>query len=243
MFLGVGFLTPDGVDRGMSDSRPALKDLIRDRRLAEKLSQSDLATKVGTNQQTIEKIESGITKRSGFLPQILHVLKIDMDYLTQTPSLPNTVAVEPAADRDPRRENILQGPVDLPVHGAAEGGRGAIIVSTDPIEYVARPQPLLSVRSAYGIIIVEDSMSPEFEPGQIALVHPHLPAQVGATCIFYSKAEDGTDRAIIKRLRRVTADSWHVRQWNPPEGGKQDFTLKRSEWQICHVTVGRYDKR
>lgn len=214
--------------------------LIRSRREAAGMTQDDLADMVGTKQQTIQKIENNITKKSSFLPQILKLLKIDLEYITKPKGSATKVTklsvVEPV-------ETILQGPPTLPVHGAAQGGKGAVIVSTDPIEYVARPQPLLSVRDGYGIIIVEDSMAPEFEPGQIALVHPHLPPQPGNTCIFYMQQSDGTALAVIKRLRRVTADAWLVRQWNPPDGDKQDFSLKRVEWQTCHVTVGRYDSR
>jgi len=49
-------------------------------------------------------------------------------------------------------------------------------------------------------------------------------------------------RATIKRLRRKTGDTWYLRQWNPPEGMKADFTLSRKEWPICHHVVGKYSR-
>jgi transcriptional regulator with XRE-family HTH domain len=220
-----------------TEAMPNLAEMVRSRREAKHWSQARLAEEVGTRQQTIEKIEKGKIKYSSFLPQILTALEISLDILVDKKSHERQ-HVETSGVEVP-----LMGRKDLPVHGAAEGGKGAVIVTTDPVEYVARPHPLLSVKDSYGVIVVEDSMVPEFEPNDIALVHPHLPPTAGKTCVFYSKKPDGTVYALIKRLRRVTPDAWHVRQWNPGDGDKHDFTLKRSEWQICHVTVGRYSRR
>jgi transcriptional regulator with XRE-family HTH domain len=211
--------------------------LIRRARESRNMSQRELADAVGTTQQTIEKIEGGITKHSSFLPTILPKLGIPLTVLV------NEESATIARGQDTTNQRITHALGELPVHAAVEGGKGALIVSAEPVEYVARPAPLLNVRNGYGVLIVEDSMSPEFDPGDIALIHPHLPPKSGETCVFYSEQEDGTTLAIIKRLRRVSADAWHVTQWNPAQDQPRDFTLKRSEWQTCHVTVGRYSKR
>lgn len=134
----------------------------------------------------------------------------------------------------------LAGSKDLPVFAATQGGRGALILSTDPVDYTTRPDALQKVKDGYAIIVVEDSMSPEFEPGDMALVHPHLPPKNGRTCVFYAERTDGTIEAVIKRLRRATPTEWHVTQFNPPRNGRRDYVLKRSEWQKCHVTVGNH---
>jgi phage repressor protein C with HTH and peptisase S24 domain len=129
---------------------------------------------------------------------------------------------------------------DLPVYASTQGGPGVVIVSHDPVDWVARPEPLARVRDGYGVIVLEDSMAPEFEPGDIALVHPHKPPIIGRTCIFKSHQTDGTIVAVIKRLERITLQAWHVQQWNPPSGERARYTLPRSEWQECHPTVGCY---
>lgn len=134
---------------------------------------------------------------------------------------------------------VLVGEADLPVFGTAQGGRGALIITDQPVDWVVRPDPLLRVRDGYGAIITGDSMSPEHKEGSIALVNPHLPYRPGDTCIFRSTAEDGSVHMCIKGLVRATPETWHVRQHNP----KKTFTLKRSEWQECHVTVGNYSRR
>lgn len=130
----------------------------------------------------------------------------------------------------------LYGNLDLPVYGTAQGGEGALVVTEGAVDWVARPAVLLRVRDGYGIIVIGDSMSPEHKSGSIALVNPHLPPRVGDSCIFRSHAEDGTHLAIIKEFRGETETTWKVRQHTPPK----DYTLKKSEWQYCHRTVGNY---
>ena len=136
----------------------------------------------------------------------------------------------------------LLGERDLPVFATAQGGKGAIVLSNDPVEWVVRPEPLARVKDGYGVIVMEDSMMPEFRSGDTALVNPHLPPRSGDTCVFRSFQEDGTIMACVKYLRRATAEAWLVTEWNSPEGVKRDFQLKKSEWQIAHVTVGSYKR-
>lgn len=137
----------------------------------------------------------------------------------------------------------LQPPVlgdrDLPVFGTAQGGSGALIVTDQAVDYVVRPAPLLRVRDGYGMIVTGDSMSPKIENGDTVLVNPHLPPRNGDTCVFRSHQDDGTVLAIVKKLRRFNDKIWFVSQFSP----EKDFELKRSEWQVCHVTVGSYFSR
>lgn len=133
----------------------------------------------------------------------------------------------------------LVGDRDLPVFGTAQGGSGALIVTDTAVDWVVRPDPLLRVKDGYGMIVTGDSMDPVHKHGSIALVNPHIPWRAGDTCVFRSHGEHGDNLAIIKELRRYTDETWYVRQYNPPK----DFALKRSEWQVCHVTIGSYFRR
>jgi phage repressor protein C with HTH and peptisase S24 domain len=130
----------------------------------------------------------------------------------------------------------LVGDKDLPVFGTAQGGSGALIVTSEPVDWVVRPDPLLRVRDGYGMIITGDSMDPALKSGSIALINPHLPPRVGDFCLFRNHADDGTAHAAIKEYRGETDAAWKVRQYNPPK----DFTLKKSEWQVRHLVVGSY---
>jgi transcriptional regulator with XRE-family HTH domain len=208
-------------------------EIIRARRKSLSMSQASLADAVGTNQQTIDKIERGMTEHSRFLRPICAVLGISLDELDPLPAL------GPAAGLIPGE--ALRGARDLPVHAAAEGGKGQLVVSSDPVDWVLRPAPLAHVKGGYGLIIVGESMIPEFEPGDIALINPHLPPE--KTCVFYAERQDGEVRATVKRLVKATVEAWLVRQWNPPEGDKPEFRLLRSEWNKSHCTVGKYSRR
>jgi phage repressor protein C with HTH and peptisase S24 domain len=129
---------------------------------------------------------------------------------------------------------------DFPVYGAAQGGlAGAMLVSSDPIQQMMRPDPLMTVRSGYGVYVVGESMSPAYEQGDIALIHPALPPRRNADVILVRKEADGTPHVLIKRLLGWDDAHWRLRQYNPPE----DFTLPRAEWTEVQAIVGKYNGR
>lgn len=208
---------------------------IKMAREAANLSQDDLAARAGCQQPTIDRLENDRVKNSRFLPKIAAVLSKPLSYfdaeLAGADIPPLTTVTQP-----------LLGERNLPVHAAAEGGGGTMVLTSDPVDYVRRPEPLANVRDAYGIIVVGDSMEPAFEPGDMLLVHPHLPPQPGKDVVLYAQ-RDGETRATVKRLRRATPDAWHLIQHNPPKGGKREFVLSRKEWQTCHLVVGKYSRR
>jgi len=212
---------------------------IRRRREELRLSQADLGRQVGVSQATIDKIEAGHTARSRYLPMIAVKLGLPLEEID-----PGLAALNASGGLTgpvlPKME-IPVGDRDFPIHASAEGGQGQIILSSDPVDVMPRPAPLTHVKGAYGLYITGESMVPEFEPGDIAMVNPHLPIVADVTCIFYAERE-GSTRATIKRLVRQTPDQWHVKQWNPPEGMKPQFTLARAEWTVCHRVLGKFSR-
>jgi transcriptional regulator with XRE-family HTH domain len=204
------------------------------RRLREErgLSQDQLAEAAKTTQSTIDRIEREEVANSRFLPRIAGVLRVSLAELDESYSgvadAPHRAPLAPVTQIGVER--------DFPVYTAAEGGPGEIIRSVDPVDWWPRPIEVLKVKGAYGMYIVGESMVPEFEPGQVAVINPNLPFVAGKPYIFYAE-KAGDPRATIKRLRRASADTWYVTQHNP----KQDFTLSRSLWSIAHRVVGRQD--
>lgn len=210
-------------------------DALIKAREAKGLSQPGLARAVGCSQQLIGALETGTTLTTKFLPRIALVLAVNPGDLD--PDWGTAPTTGPIPER-----SLMTPERDFPIHASAEGGPGEIIRSSDPVDWVPRPAPVANVRNAYGLHIVGESMVPEFEPGDIALINPALPIIGNTTCIFYAERE-GEARATIKRLRRATAESWHVRQWNPPAGTKEDFLLSRREWGLCHRVLGKYSRQ
>jgi phage repressor protein C with HTH and peptisase S24 domain len=130
---------------------------------------------------------------------------------------------------------------DFPVFGSARGsntGHGAIVMDSDPIEMIARPDPLSAVKGAYGVYIVGESMSPAYEQGDIALVHPGLPPRRGTDVILTREEPDGAQEVLVKRLVDWTDEAWTVEQYNPPD----TFPKARREWRLATI-VGRYNRR
>jgi len=206
---------------------------IRQAREAKGWSQDYLGKQVGISQPAIKKIEDGSTAHSKFLPRIAALLGLDIAELDEGLARLNT---------SPERAPRLLGGVDFPVHASAQGGPGELILDANPIEYMARPAPLATVRGAYGVYVTGTSMEPEFRQGDIALVNPHLPVVADAAYIFIAD-QPGSNRATIKWLRRMTADKWFVTQHNPPSGQHKDFTLSRKEWQRAEKVIGKYTHR
>lgn len=197
-------------------------------------SRIPLADLLGVPQDQLRGPSSKLPKR-----EYVKVASSSRESLIAPPDRPPLMSVNEQNIPGMKPGALLVGDKDLPVFGTAQGGSGALIVTDQPVDWVVRPDPLLRVRDGYGMIVTGDSMSPAHKHGSTALVNPHLPYRSGDTCIFRSHADDGEVQVIIKELRRHTDDIWHVRQYNPPK----DFQLKRSEWQICHVTVGNFFSR
>lgn len=200
-------------------------DEIRRRREDMGLSQARVAELANTTQQTVDRVESGVTKHSRALGRILQVLGLDPPRLTVVPT--EILQRAPAG---------LQG--ELPIYASAQGGPGEMIITYDPIDYVARPDPLATVKDGYAMYVVGDSMSPAYEQGDLALVNPHLPFRNGDDVLVFR--EIGADvAAILKRLVRAGANEWTLEQFNPAKR----FALPRAEWPRCHVIVGKYSRR
>lgn len=221
--------------------------LIKAERLNRGWSQAELGKRVGISQPAVKKIEGGSTSKSKHLPKIAQELGIPLDKLD--PSLSRSANGSDAGVPDAQKTTLqiipneqLMGKADLPVFAIVQGGRGALVLSSEPFTRVARPHNLLGLRDAYGVLVKGNSMALEFNEGDIAYIDPHKPPREGDPCVFQCHAEDGEVHAIIKYLARSPDASdtlWFVKQTKPAKR----FTLKKSDWQICHVAVGKQSGR
>jgi hypothetical protein len=237
---------------------------------------------VGVSQATIDKIESGRTTLSRFLPRIAARLGIpqrDLDPFIGAHSLkpgplePDSIGPRDHADKwresgleeegvafglKPLREEsqhemarflneaLRRRSTSKPVAAlpAAAADLPVYVANVDafPIDWVRRPPPLANVVGAYGLLIKDAAMEPEFWPGDVALVHPHLPPSLQSACVFKTDTPPGGERSQLKHLASFDNAAWHVRQWNPPPGMKGELMLSRKEWPICHRVVGKYSR-
>jgi len=208
--------------------------MIYEARQREGLSQEQLAQEVGCSQSTIDRIEKDQGKRpSAYLPAVARRLGIDLaviDAGLKSASAPRAVRV-PA---------LAEGPRDVPVYASVEAGEGAIMVTTEPIDWVERPEPLVRVKRGYALLVMGDSMFPAYRPGDLVLLNPHLPPRREDGVVLYAGEPDGTVKATLKEFVRSTQTEWVLRRYSPQEA---EFRLLRSDWPICHVVVAVYKRR
>lgn len=225
--------------------------LIKTERLRREWSQARLAKETGISQPAIKKIEAGETVKSRYFPKIGQVLGIplaDLDLslsrsgdgnINQTTSI-NTGVRNPTLNIVPGTD--LMGDVDLPVYSIVQGGKGALVLENEPFTYTARPKRLLGKKDGYGVLVIGNSMAREYNENDIAYVDPRLHPRKGDPCVFQGTREDGTVEAMLKYLERspdASSTFYYVSQSNPP----RKFTIKKADWQKCHVAVGKESGR
>lgn len=207
---------------------------LRLRRSRMKMSQKRLAERAGVSQQLIHALEAGTTRSSRFMEQIAAALDCAASDLDARPSLAGTSPVKVRSDQT--------GSAELAVFSSAEQFVQGVPQEAAAIDIITRPHPLLNIRNAYGLLILDGNMSPEFEPGDYALINPHMPAMVDTSCLFFS--ERAVQRQLkIARLTEISDQFWHAKQWRPASDQSHDFSLDRSQWSHCHRIIGRYCRR
>ena len=127
----------------------------------------------------------------------------------------------------------------VPIYSAAMGGKGHIIIDTNPIEEARPPDELRRVRDAYGILIVGELMVPAYKPGDVAWVNPHKPIERDTDVVLYHVPPNGEAEAIIKTLIGLSQREWKLRQYQPA----RDFSESRADWPVCHRIVGKRNVR
>lgn len=127
----------------------------------------------------------------------------------------------------------------MQVFSSAQGGtEGAMVLSSEPVAWIPRDARLEGVAEAYGCFVTGDSMEPAYERGNLLLVNPTAAVGPGDDCLFLRETADGTRYVLVKRLLKVSAQGWTVRQYNPA----RTYTLPRKEWQKAHLVIGKYNR-
>lgn len=211
-------------------------------RLGERMEQLDtnptaVGKEAGLSASAVRNIFEGKSKnpRSDTIAAIAKVLKTTPAYLLgqEAPSetVPSDMLV-PSIRPDPK---FFDESKPLPVFASAEGGDGALILSSDPIDHIPRPAILANVKDAFGVVIEGESMVRSYRPGDVAWINTSLGARRDEDCIFRGfNNETGEARAVIKVLVNWSSTEWTVEQLNPPKR----YKISRTEWPECYRVVG-----
>lgn len=195
------------------------------------MSQQAFADSVGVTVQAVNQWMMGRTEPGPkTVKRIAEKYGVDINWLMTGRTWSDQ---QPESHRPPQQ---FLGDRDLPVFAAVEGGKGELVVSTDPIEMVPRPWYLGEVRDGYAVVVTGESMFPVYEPGDMVIVNPRLSYMRGKDHIFIDGSTDGGFRATVKRLIRATETDWIVEQFNPAK----ELKLPRSTWTDAKRIVGKY---
>jgi phage repressor protein C with HTH and peptisase S24 domain len=202
-------------------------DRVRERRLALKLSQPQLAKKAGgITYQAIQQLEAGGGTKH--LVAIARALGVSAEWLQ------DGTGPAPSGKIVPSRASLAE---KLKVLGMAEcGADGWSLWNGDVIDMVDRPASLAGVPSAYAVYVVGASMEPRYFPGELVMIHPGKPVTLGAFVLAQRKPKHDGDPplAVIKRLIKRTASRVTLEQFNPA----RHFDIKADDIVSIHRVVG-----
>ena len=176
--------------------------------------------------------------KSARLGDLAELLGTTTDYFTRADAVePEQMdflppSANPTVIASPTPPIIVADKPDIPVWAsvAAGDGDGAMILTSEPIDYIRRSERTLNVRDPWAFHIVGDSMLERLAQGDQVIINPAMPLLPGADCVFIHQAEDGMMYGLVKRLLRASADTWRVRQLNPA----RDFELSRRKWSKAY---------
>ncbi|MGH7110935.1 MAG: S24 family peptidase, partial [Stellaceae bacterium] len=121
-----------------------------------------------------------------------------------------------------------RGVDQIPILSAGRGGIDQQMFME--IGHTLRPANLASVREAYAIYMVGDSMEPRYEQGWLLHINPFKPPVRGRDVVVRKRG----DAVLIKQFAGWEGDTLLLRQLNPPE----ILRIPRSEVIECHLVVG-----
>ena len=60
---------------------------------------------------------------------------------------------------------------------------------------------------------------------------------------YVASAKGGANTVTLTPSGGAASLEIHVSEWSGENGGRHDFTLKRAEWSVAHVTIGLFKRR
>lgn len=166
---------------------------------------------------------------SGPSPKSPHFIN---DQLMQAPSASNNNL---STNQHRAKDGSPEGPLE--VLGMAEcGPDGWAPFNGQVVERIDRPQNLKGVPGAYGVYIQGESMSPRYDPGEIAHIHPGRPTPAGSYVLVqrHNPKDETQPLAVIKRLVRRSGSKVILAQLNP----KKEIEVPTGDIVSIHRVVG-----
>lgn len=192
-------------------------------------SRPQLAERMGTTPQQLERLEKGQRKLTlEWIARAAAALEVDQAIIIDAAAI--TPPVQSNASPF-RYEGASAGRMvsDLPVYGTALGAPRMVdheqveqtyLNSGEVLEYIKRPVALNGRGDAYGLHVVGGSMWPMYPEGSVIIAETRRPPMIGDDVVVYLRDCDDEDgvRArcvLVKRLVRRTASYIELQQFDP----------------------------
>lgn len=206
---------------------------IKAERVARGWTQAELATRAETNQQTVNRIEQGQTRRSSALPKILETLGLaeGMNIYTES-ELKRSFPGDKIPDSGPMKLGLPKAGDyrHLPIFSRWTDSLGWM-------QEISRPYPVETIDEAYGLIVNERDMVPVLYPGDIVITNPYLPAQVDAEVVYCREVDGRT----VYRVRTFLADedeNFRFKVWSPSE----ELVIPKNQISQMHLVVAKISR-
>lgn len=195
-----------------------LGKMIRAKREALGMSQAELARRASApghpeiKQQTIDRLERGLTEWSRAIPQVFRVLGLDEKLAegAMPPATPNPI-----------------GPTEMPIMGVVDLDGDEFEMTGVAVRTVARPAALTGVPGVYAIHMRGASMAPMYRSADLLIIDPHQPPRPEDGALFLCRERD---KFHIGEFVRETPTEWIVERWGDRP---VEFKLKKNAFPIC----------
>lgn len=209
---------------------------IKPLRTAKGLTMDGLATAVGTDASTINKLEkSQMRLTDKWLSPLAKALDATADEILKDPDAsPTTKPFAEVRKADVEIPAIAHLPNDVPVRGTAAGShlRGAFQMELTVVDWVRRPPALLGAKNLYALYVEGTSMVPEHNPGDLRFVHPDRPPRIGDSVIVEVEI-NGETESLIGHLLKRNERAWFIGKLNP----EATVELKRETVKAVHKVL------
>ncbi|MGD9650295.1 MAG: XRE family transcriptional regulator [Dongiaceae bacterium] len=213
---------------------------IRDIRLGLDLTMQELADRIGTSKAQIDKLEKGERRLTvDWMRRIAAGLGCDISELLpetaqNTTALPEkSISIPPhlLAEKTDFSPLSKQFSRDLPVLGAAKGGKEGFFLSNGDIhEMIERPSSLNGVKNAFAVYVNGESMEPRFFPGEVLYINPNRP--LSKNCFVVVELKDG--QGLVKQYLKEEGAALILKQFNPA----QEITIPRNRVKSIYRVIG-----
>lgn len=232
-----------------TERHKVIADLFKTRRLALKMSQTDVAAGVQEllggevfKQQSYAAIESGKTKHSKYLAQIARVLGLPPQAVDPSAKGPSLVMETTIAygEKATVMDNVGR---KLPVVGSIAAGVWCEAIDEfqpgDAEEWIDSPGPVgpnAFVLKIEGISMQDPTGPVSFDPDDRVVIDPSIEACPGN---FVAAKLTDSNRVTFKRLRQEEGE-WILEAINPNWSPR--YIRMTEEWHICGKALWKVQK-